>query len=94
VHVDSLIHARWIIPVEPEEQVLDHHAIAIQQGIISAITPSEQAKAQITADKVITLSDHALIPGFVNAHTHTPMSLFRGLADDMPLMRWLTEHIC
>jgi len=93
VHVDSLIHARWIIPVEPEEQVLDHHAIAIQQGIISAITPSEQAKAQITADKVITLSDHALIPGFVNAHTHTPMSLFRGLADDMPLMLWLTEHI-
>jgi len=42
---------------------------------------------------VITLSDHALIPGFVNAHTHTPMSLFRGLADDMPLMLWLTEHI-
>ncbi len=93
MHVDSLIHTRWIIPVEPENQVLDHHALAIHQGIIAAILPSEQAKAQMTADEVVDLPDHALIPGFINTHTHTPMSLFRGLADDMPLMHWLTEHI-
>jgi 5-methylthioadenosine/S-adenosylhomocysteine deaminase len=93
LHVDSLIHARWIIPVEPDNQVMEHYALAIHQGLVSAVLPSEQAKVQITADETITLSDHALIPGFINAHTHTPMSLFRGLADDLPLMDWLTEHI-
>ncbi len=93
MHVDSLIHARWIIPVEPENQVMEHHALAVHQGKVSAIIPSEQAKLEITADEVINLPDHALIPGLINAHTHTPMSLFRGLADDLPLMQWLTEHI-
>jgi len=39
------------------------------------------------------LDEHALIPGLVNAHVHNPMTLMRGLADDLPLMRWLQEHI-
>jgi len=93
LHIDSLIHARWVIPVEPEHQVLDHHALAIHQGQITAILPSQQARTQFTADESIDLPTHALIPGLINAHTHTPMSLFRGLADDMPLMQWLTQHI-
>ena len=93
MHVDSLIHARWIIPVEPENLVMERHALAINKGVICHILPSAQARSEITADHVSELPGHALIPGFVNAHTHTPMSLFRGLADDLPLMQWLTEHI-
>lgn len=93
MHVDSLIHARWVIPVGQENQVLDHHALAVHEGNISAILPSAQARSQMTADEVVELPHHALIPGLINAHTHTPMSLFRGLADDLPLMDWLTQHI-
>jgi 5-methylthioadenosine/S-adenosylhomocysteine deaminase len=93
MHTDILIHARWIIPVEPAGQVLDHHALAIDQGRITALLPSRQAREQLEANRVVELPDHALIPGLINAHTHTPMSLFRGMADDIPLMDWLGKHI-
>ena len=93
MHADTLIHARWIIPVEPAGTVLEQHAIAIDQGCITALLPSTQAREQVQADAIVELPDHALIPGLINAHTHTPMSLFRGMADDMPLMDWLTRHI-
>ncbi|WP_295538132.1 amidohydrolase family protein, partial [Thiolapillus sp.] len=93
MHADNLIHARWIIPVEPPNRVLEHHAIAIEQGRITALLPSREAREQISASRVIELPGHALIPGLINAHTHTPMSLFRGMADDIPLMEWLEKHI-
>ena len=92
MHADLLIHADWLIPVE-QPGVLDHHSIAISDGRIAAIAPRDEARQQIDADTVVDLPGHALIPGLVNAHTHSPMSLFRGLADDLPLMNWLNEHI-
>ncbi len=93
MQAETLIHASWIIPVAPAGRVLEQHAIAIDQGRISAILPSAQAREQISAGTVVELPEHTLIPGLVNAHTHTPMSLFRGLADDLPLMDWLNRHI-
>ena len=91
--IDTLIHARWIIPVEPDNIVLDHHSIAIHAGRIVALLPTAQATATYHASTTLTLNEHALIPGLVNAHTHAAMSLFRGLADDLPLMEWLNNHI-
>lgn len=91
--IDTLINARWVIPVEPDDTVLDHHSIAIRDGKIVALLPTVKANSKYQAEDVIDLSDHALIPGLINAHTHAPMSLFRGLADDLPLMEWLNEHI-
>ncbi|TAM47455.1 MAG: TRZ/ATZ family hydrolase [Gammaproteobacteria bacterium] len=91
--IDTLIHARWIIPVEPDHRVLEHHALAIDKGRIVAIIDSREATARYRANETINLSEHALIPGLVNAHTHAAMSLFRGLADDLPLMDWLNHHI-
>jgi len=93
MEADTLIHARWIIPVEPAGKRLEHHALAITDGRILALLPSEEARQQIEATEVVELPGHALIPGLVNAHTHTPMTLFRGLADDLPLMEWLQRHI-
>ncbi len=92
MQADILIHADWVIPVETQD-ILERHSIAIEDGRIAAITPQVEATTQIEAREVVTLPGHALIPGLVNAHTHSPMSLFRGLADDMPLMRWLNDHI-
>ena len=93
MEADILIHARWILPVEPAGKVLHHHALAIAGRHILAMLPSAQAREQIQAQEVVELPHHALIPGLINAHTHAAMSLFRGLADDLPLMIWLQRHI-
>ena len=91
-HVDTLLHASWLAPVEPET-VLPDHSLAIADGRIAAVLPRAEAEAGFTADHVHDLPGHLLIPGLVNAHTHAAMSLFRGLADDLPLEEWLNRHI-
>ena len=91
--VDALIHARWIVPVVPAGQVLEQHAVALQHGRIAAVLPSAEAKRRFRAEEEITLPRHALIPGLVNTHTHAAMTLLRGIADDLPLMPWLKDHI-
>ena len=93
MHVDTLIHARWVIPVAPAGEVLEEHSVGISKGRIAVIAPQAETRSQVTADEVLEMPGHALIPGLVNAHTHAAMSLFRGLADDLPLMSWLNDHI-
>jgi 5-methylthioadenosine/S-adenosylhomocysteine deaminase len=88
-----LIHPRWVVPVEPESRVLEGHAVAVRDGRIEALLPADQALQRYSAYERIELPQHVLIPGLVNAHTHAAMSLMRGLADDLPLMRWLEDHI-
>lgn len=90
---DSLLSARWVVPVEPAGAVLEDHSVAVRDGVIEAVLPRAQAEAQFPSYAKVTLDEHVLIPGLVNAHTHAAMSLMRGLADDLPLMRWLEEHI-
>ena len=91
--IDTLLHARWIIPVEPDDRVLEQHSLAIHQGRIVAILPTQQAEQTYTARHNRRLNQHVLLPGLINTHTHAAMTLFRGLADDLPLMEWLHEHI-
>ncbi len=90
--VDTLIDAGCVIQVEPRA-VLRRHSLAIRDGIIEAILPTGKAHAQFHADRVVQLENHALIPGLINLHTHAAMTLMRGLADDLPLMEWLNQHI-
>jgi 5-methylthioadenosine/S-adenosylhomocysteine deaminase len=91
--VDTIIEAGWVIPVKPENIVLEQHAIVIHQGRIIAIEPIDSVVSGYQATTHHKLLEHALIPGLVNTHTHAAMSLMRGLADDLPLMTWLQEHI-
>ncbi|HEB85908.1 MAG TPA: TRZ/ATZ family hydrolase, partial [Gammaproteobacteria bacterium] len=86
MNIDTLITARWIIPIEPENTILDNHAIAINDGRIVAILPAAEAETQFQAKIHIRRQQHVLMPGFINAHGHAAMSLMRGLADDLPLM--------
>ncbi len=90
---DLIISCRWAAPVVPADTVLEHHALVIRDGTIVALVPAAQASARFAAADVVHLDDHLVIPGLVNAHTHAAMSLFRGLADDLPLEVWLHEHI-
>ena len=91
--IDTLIHAHWVLPIEPSETVLEHHSIAIDDGLIVKILPTKQALQQYRADHTFKLQQQVVMPGLINAHTHAAMSLMRGLADDLPLMTWLQEHI-
>lgn len=90
--VDTLIFARWIIPVAPNCTPLVDHALAIRNGEICALLPAKEAES-LAAGEVLRLNNHVLMPGLINAHGHAAMSLFRGMADDKPLHTWLNDHI-
>ena len=91
--VDILLLCRWVIPVVPHGLVLENHAIVVDGGTIVAVLPAVEAAARYRGRETVRLDHHALTPGFVNAHTHAAMTLLRGVGDDLPLMRWLTERI-
>ena len=91
--IDTLISARWVVPVDPPGVVLHDHAVAIDGDRLLAVLPAAEARARYEPREHLVLSRHVLIPGLINAHTHAAMSLFRGLADDLPLDQWLNGHI-
>lgn len=91
--VDLVIEARWIIPVLPRQTVLEYMSVAIEAGRIVALLPSNEMAQRFQGRETVCLADQALIPGLVNTHTHAAMSLMRGVADDLPLMTWLSEYI-
>jgi 5-methylthioadenosine/S-adenosylhomocysteine deaminase len=96
IHVDLLVHSRYLVPMASgrEQQVLDHHSIAVLDGKIIDVLPTRVARTRYAAIKTITLDEHhCLMPGLINAHTHLAMNLMRGVADDLPLATWLTEQI-
>lgn len=84
---------RWVVPVVPEGTVLEHHAVVLEAGRIVDVLPADELDRCWPGIKARRMPGHALIPGLVNAHTHSAMTLLRGLADDLPLRRWLAEHI-
>lgn len=91
--VDLMIEARWVVPVEPHAVVLENHAVVVEGGRIVALLPIADARTSYAPRERVELLEHALIPGLINSHTHNPMTLLRGLADDLPLMVWLQQHI-
>jgi len=91
--VDSLLYARWIVPVEPKNQTLENHCLVIHEGKIVTIIPQQQARKSFSSDNEVRLDYHVLIPGLVNAHGHAAMTLFRGFTDDLELHDWLENHI-
>jgi len=92
-NIDTLLHAKWVVPVDGKHRCLESHSIAIHEDKILAILPTDQANKKFCANTNRNYAQHALIPGLINSHTHAAMSLFRGLADDLNLMDWLENHI-
>ncbi|MEF3081469.1 TRZ/ATZ family hydrolase [Luteimonas sp. SMYT11W] len=91
--IDLLIEAAHVVPVEPHAVVLDDHAVAVDRGVIVAVLPIAEARQRFAPAETVSRPHSALLPGLVNAHTHNPMTLLRGIADDLPLKVWLQEHI-
>lgn len=91
--IDSILHPSWIASVDDKNTVHHGYSIAIHDGRIHDILPKQDLLNKYTSEVIINLDDQLLIPGLINTHTHTPMSLMRGIADDLPLMDWLNNHI-
>ena len=90
---DFLIASRWCVPIEPAGTVLENHAVAVADDRIVAILPLDEAREAYQPSVFVDRPGHVLIPGLVNAHGHAAMTLFRGLADDLPLDAWLREGV-
>jgi 5-methylthioadenosine/S-adenosylhomocysteine deaminase len=90
--VDLRVDAGWIVPIEPAGALRDHTLI-VDAGRIAALLPAADADVAFAPREHLSLPDHVLLPGLVNAHTHAAMSLLRGLADDVPLKIWLEREI-
>jgi len=89
----KIVSARWIIPVVPRDTVLENHSLVIDNGRIIDILETAAALQKYVGAEHVNRESHAIIPGLINSHTHAAMSLFRGIADDVPLMEWLEGHI-
>ena len=90
--LDLLLLPTWLVPIEPAGVVLHEHGLGIRDGRIALIAPRAEALKH-KALEVRELPGRLLTPGLVNAHGHAAMSLFRGMADELPLNNWLEQHI-
>lgn len=92
-HADSIIEARWLLPIVPKGVTLENQSVVVDKGRIAAVLPTEEARRLYESERVWSLPDSVVLPGFVNLHSHAPMNLLRGMGADLPLMDWLTKKI-
>jgi len=91
--VDTIINAKWILPIVPRGKVFQDCSLVLHQGRIVAIHPTDELAQVYSSNNILNLAHHVLMPGLVNAHGHGAMSLLRGYADDTALTNWLEDHI-
>lgn len=89
----KILKSRWMLTMSAGSPLLTDHALVMSGERIAAVLPWAEAEAQYPDAERIELGQHVLIPGLINGHTHSAMSLLRGVADDVPLMDWLNNHI-
>lgn len=93
VQATLILSPTWIVTAEVEQPLLKDYSIVIDQEIIIDILPTVQAVERYQAEQNYVLTGQVVMPGLINLHSHSPMSLMRGFADDVPLMTWLNDYI-
>jgi 5-methylthioadenosine/S-adenosylhomocysteine deaminase len=93
MHFDTIIHNGLIVTMNPAFEIIESGIIGIHDGKIAYLAKETPKSPVPDANKRIDAKGSIVMPGLVNTHTHLPMTLFRGLSDDVPLDLWLTEHI-
>jgi 5-methylthioadenosine/S-adenosylhomocysteine deaminase len=91
--LDRIIFNGIVITVNPDFEIIEDGVVGIKDGVIQFAEPRKKDILQYRADDAINANGGIVMPGLINAHTHLPMSLFRGLADDLPLAQWLNAYI-
>lgn len=91
--VDTLIVGGTVVTMDKDRRVIENGAVAIRGEKIVAVGTRAEVAAKYRARLTVNAAGKLVIPGLINTHTHVPMSLFRGIADDMDLQEWLTKFI-
>ncbi|HEX7315579.1 MAG TPA: amidohydrolase [Pyrinomonadaceae bacterium] len=91
--VDLIVSGGTVVTMDARRRVIEDGAVAVSGGRIVAVGMRGEIIGRFTARETIDARGRAVIPGLVNGHTHIPMSLFRGIADDLDLNEWLTKYI-
>lgn len=91
--VDLIVRGGTIVTMDASKRVVENGAIAVRDGKIVAVGKSDEIAGRYAAKQTIDAAGKAVIPGLINTHTHAPMVLFRGIADDLDLNEWLTKYI-
>ena len=90
---DLIIHNGTLITMDLQRRIIPHGAVAVKNDTIVAVGTSAEILQEHTAHQTIDAQGCAILPGFINGHTHVAMTLFRGVADDLALEDWLHNHI-
>ena len=91
--VDLIVVNGTVVTMDDGRRVLPDAAIAIERGRIVAVSASRDIVSRYSAPQRVDAAGKIIVPGLINGHTHIPMTLFRGLADDLDLQEWLTKYI-
>jgi 5-methylthioadenosine/S-adenosylhomocysteine deaminase len=91
--VDLIVSGGTVVTMDASRRVIEDGAVAVEGGRIVAVGKRSDIVRQYGAREVINATGRAVIPGLINGHTHVPMTLFRGIADDLDLQEWLTKYI-
>lgn len=91
--VDLIIRGGTVVTMDGARSVIDGGGVAVQNGRIVAVAKAAEINRDYTAREIIDATGKVIIPGLINGHTHVPMTLFRGIADDLDLQEWLTKYI-
>src|SRR5215469_415956 len=91
--VDLLIRGGLLVSMDPSRHLYNDGAVAISGDSIVAVGPRQDIESQFSAKQTIDAHDKLIMPGFINGHTHVPMTLLRGLHDDVTLDDWLRKYI-
>ncbi|HEX7061008.1 MAG TPA: amidohydrolase family protein [Woeseiaceae bacterium] len=91
--VDLVVEGRWVVTMDGEDRIVEHGAVAVDDGVIVAVGPADEIDARYAAGERLAGDDRVVMPGLVNGHSHAAMTLLRGVADDLELMTWLNDYI-
>jgi 5-methylthioadenosine/S-adenosylhomocysteine deaminase len=91
--VDTIIRGGIVVSMREGDPVIQDGAVAIRGTTIAAVGPSAEISSRYRATRTIDAAGKVILPGLINTHTHVPMVLFRGIADDLVLMEWLQKFI-
>ena len=91
--VDLIIRGSTVVTMNAQRSVIENGAIAVQKGEIVAVGKSSEITQKFIGRQTINAPNKVITPGLINTHTHIPMTLFRGIADDLDLQEWLTKYI-
>src|SRR5690349_15702312 len=93
IPVDLIIRGGTIVTMDGSRRVIENGGIAIKDGRIVAVGTAAEMDLNYGSRQVIEAQGKVVVPGLINGHTHVPMTLFRGIADDLDLQEWLTKYI-